>query len=267
MDALPEPCANPAPGGAARRQIVKRLIVNTNNCGVLDDWAERQGIRYSWKTDPRPGDLVMFDFKGNHTKRDHVGIVVSASGDTVSTVEGNTSVTSNDNGGAVMRRTRTRSQITSFIRPRYNARQTAARLLEIAQSQVGVKESPAGSNNVKYNTWYYGHAVSGDAYPWCCVFVEWCFAVLADEISIVIPEEKKVTITVKELEEGSTGEEVKTVQRLLKIMGYKGADGKALGIDGDFGQNTLYAVRSFQKKKGLSVDGIVGVKTWGQLIG
>lgn len=246
---------------------MNRLIVNTNNCGVLDDWAERQGIRYSYTIDPHPGDLVMFDFKGGHTKRDHVGIVISSSGNTVYTVEGNTSVTSNDNGGAVMRRTRYKSQITSFIRPKYDAEQTAARLLEIAESQVGVKESPSGSNNVKYNTWYYGHAVSGDAYPWCCVFVEWCFAVLAGQISDAVPVARKVMLTVRMLQNGSTGEEVKTVQRLLNSMGYKGSNGKALSIDGDFGANTDYAVKKFQANKSLTADGVVGEKTWGALIG
>lgn len=35
-------------------------------------------------------------------------------------------------------------------------------------------EDPRGSNNIKYNTWYYGHTVWGDSYPWCCVFLSWC---------------------------------------------------------------------------------------------
>ncbi len=37
------------------------------------------------------------------------------------------------------------------------------------------KESPANSNNVKYNTWLYGKPVNGSAYPWCAAFVSWCF--------------------------------------------------------------------------------------------
>ncbi len=48
--------------------------------------------------------------------------------------------------------------------------------LEVAREQIGVTEYPPGSNNVKYNTWYYGREVSGSAYPWCMVFVQWCFA-------------------------------------------------------------------------------------------
>ena len=48
-------------------------------------------------------------------------------------------------------------------------------LLMIARSELGTHEDPPNSNNVKYNTWYYGHPVSGDAYPWCVVFVQWVF--------------------------------------------------------------------------------------------
>lgn len=48
-------------------------------------------------------------------------------------------------------------------------------LLAVARGELGTKESPAGSNRVKYNTAYYGREVSGDSYPWCCVFLWWCF--------------------------------------------------------------------------------------------
>lgn len=52
---------------------------------------------------------------------------------------------------------------------------TAKELLELARSQLGVTEAPAGSNRVKYNTEYYGREVSGEAYLWCCVFQWWLF--------------------------------------------------------------------------------------------
>ena len=52
---------------------------------------------------------------------------------------------------------------------------TASKVLAVAVAQLGTKESPAGSNRVKYNTAYYGREVSGDAYPWCCVFQWWLF--------------------------------------------------------------------------------------------
>lgn len=50
----------------------------------------------------------------------------------------------------------------------------AEHVLDVARSQLGVCEAPAGTNRVKYNDWYYGKEVSGSAYPWCMAFVQWC---------------------------------------------------------------------------------------------
>ena len=47
---------------------------------------------------------------------------------------------------------------------------TAEKILAIARGELGVKESPAGSNRVKYNTEY-----GGGPKAWCCVFVWWLF--------------------------------------------------------------------------------------------
>lgn len=53
---------------------------------------------------------------------------------------------------------------------------TVNQVLVLAQSQVGTTEYPPNSNECVYNDAYYGHRVSGSSYPWCCVFVWWCFA-------------------------------------------------------------------------------------------
>lgn len=59
---------------------------------------------------------------------------------------------------------------------------TINQILALAHSQVGTTEYPPNSNNVIYNTAYYGHDVrdgvpnKNDKYPWCCAFVWWCFA-------------------------------------------------------------------------------------------
>lgn len=242
------------------------LITKTAGCGVLGDWAKSKGYWHSYKETAKPGDLVLFDFAGNHSYRAHVGIVVSQTGNTLTCLEGNTSVSSDDNGGAVMRRVRSVSQVVGYIRPPYTAKQTAAELLRIAAAQVGVKESPANSNRVKYNTWFYGREVSGSAYPWCAVFVCWCFAVLAGEITgEAIPKtsntEVTCTVTAKVLKYGSTGSAVKKLQILLNGLGYI-----AGSVDGKFGSKTLTAVKAFQKETGLTADGIVGAATWNKLI-
>ncbi len=52
---------------------------------------------------------------------------------------------------------------------------TAEKILEIARSQIGIKEEPPNSNNVKFNTAYYERTVSGGGYAWCAVFVWWVF--------------------------------------------------------------------------------------------
>lgn len=59
----------------------------------------------------------------------------------------------------------------------------ASELLEIARKQLGVREAPPGSNNVRYNTWYYGGEVKGDSFPWCMVFVQWVF----DQAGVKLP--------------------------------------------------------------------------------
>ena len=81
-------------------------------------------------------------------------------------------------------------------------------------------------------------------------------------------EEVKSTVSIDlaVLKKGSKGAEVKTLQRLLKALGYKGKDNKVLAVDGDFGSNTDYALRSYQKYKGLSVDGICGKNSWSALL-
>ena len=229
------------------------LIPRTAGCATIGDWAKQQGVWYNYTSAARPGDLVLFDFSGGHSYRQHIGIVVSQTGNTLTTIEGNTSVTSNDNGGAVMTRTRTLSQVVGFIRPKYTSDQTAAKLLAIAKAEVGTKEYPANSNKCKYNTWYYGSAVSGSAYAWCVVFCAWCFY----QLSIGKGASSTVTVTLPMLKYGSTGAEVKALQILLNGLGYSVGE-----ADGEFGSKTSRAVSDFQSDKKLTADSVVGSATW-----
>lgn len=61
--------------------------------------------------------------------------------------------------------------------------------------------------------------------------------------------------------------QTRTVQRILNTCNYKGADGKKLAEDGVFGVNTEYAVKAYQTKHKLAVDGVVGAATWKALTG
>jgi Putative peptidoglycan binding domain len=61
-------------------------------------------------------------------------------------------------------------------------------------------------------------------------------------------------------QEGSTGEDVKTVQYLVTAQGH------STGVDGVFGPLTKAAVEGFQSSRGLGADGIVGQQTWNHLV-
>ncbi len=68
-----------------------------------------------------------------------------------------------------------------------------------------------------------------------------------------------IYIAYKTISYGSSGDDVRKLQERLNKEGY------SLAVDGQFGSKTQAAVRDYQKKKGLSVDGIVGKNTWGAL--
>lgn len=70
----------------------------------------------------------------------------------------------------------------------------------------------------------------------------------------------KVAAAGELLRYGSRGESVRQVQSRLNKLGYWCGT-----ADGIFGVNTRSAVRRFQSAKGLSVDGIVGPKTYSAL--
>ena len=68
-------------------------------------------------------------------------------------------------------------------------------------------------------------------------------------------------MTLPVLRKCSRGSSVKALQILLNGYGFKCGN-----IDGDFGKNTLAATKSFQKSKGIDVDGVVGKDTWTKLL-
>lgn len=59
------------------------------------------------------------------------------------------------------------------------------------------------------------------------------------------------------LKQGATGGEVKEIQRRLKNWGYYSG-----AVDGIYGKATVEAVKAFQKKNGLTPDGIAGISTY-----
>ena len=88
----------------------------TASCTALRDWAKQNG---QWVTGGyRPGDVVIYDWHDDG-KPDHCGIIETVGGSTVVAIEGNTAIGNDSNGGEVMRRTRTLSDIMGAVRPAY----------------------------------------------------------------------------------------------------------------------------------------------------
>ena len=72
-----------------------------------------------------------------------------------------------------------------------------------------------------------------------------------------------VAVGLPVLAKGDTGEAVKALQAVLIARGFSCG---WWGADGDFGDGTDKAVRKFQERNGLEVDGIVGRETWRKLM-
>lgn len=114
----------------------------TASCRQLLSYHKRQAV-----TDYQPGDIIFYNFHGKATA-EHVGICESAGGSSIVTIEGNTGVGNDANGGAVMRRTRSLGQIVGAYRPAYEeddmdiealTDEQLVRLAERMQAALGAK--------------------------------------------------------------------------------------------------------------------------------
>lgn len=94
----------------------QNLCPKTASCLNMLQWFEGKGQVVK---DPNPGDIVFFKYSTNTRRTNHVGIVIGVGGKIIRTIEGNTSVSSNDNGGSVMERMRNKN-IVAYARPKYS---------------------------------------------------------------------------------------------------------------------------------------------------
>lgn len=70
-------------------------------------------------------------------------------------------------------------------------------------------------------------------------------------------------VELRVLKSGSKGSAVRALQILL--IGNNYSCGKS-GVDGDFGNDTLKAVKKYQQNNGLEPDGVVGRLTWASIL-
>ncbi|MBD2356524.1 peptidoglycan-binding protein [Tolypothrix sp. FACHB-123] len=84
-------------------------------------------------------------------------------------------------------------------------------------------------------------------------------SVIADSLIVRARVKNYNSQTLPTLRFGSSGITVRILQRLLVANGY------GMRVDGIFGPLTEAAVKAFQNRRSLLVDGIVGQRTWREL--
>lgn len=90
------------------------LPYKTASCGALLNWYRKNQPECITKN-PVEGCIVIFDFPRTKYATDHTGIFVSRTNTAVTTIDGNTSGLSQDNGGWVQQKTRN----LSYANPTY----------------------------------------------------------------------------------------------------------------------------------------------------
>jgi len=81
---------------------------------TTEAWLRATGL-WVGRSEPQPGDIAIFNWDGGAP--DHIGIVEkNLGGGQFTTIEGNTAVGNDSNGGEVMRRTRHLTQVDGFGR-------------------------------------------------------------------------------------------------------------------------------------------------------
>lgn len=222
--------------------------------------AGRQVDKYS----AQPGDLVYFDWT-NDGEIDHIGICELNMGSYLQTIEGNTG------NGQVLRRTRSFGTISCVIRPPYDgspapspspdpAPSDVSTLVKAGQAYLakfgydlggsgidgvyGPATRAASIRYAQYNMNAYGAGIAVDGLRGPATNAAWT------RLGPVYLGVKNRTYMVK------------AVQIALLLHGY--SIGTA-GIDGSFGNDTDTAVKKYQNRHGLEVDGYVGPATFASL--
>ena len=195
----------------------------------------------AWTRNPSAGDIAFFDFPDNKHRIQHVGIVVSATGSTVTCIEGNTASGirgSQDNCGGVYRRTRPRAHVVGYGRPAFTAAPTPSPHHDL-NTDIHPKPKPRPNVNL--------HVME----------LQGVLGIPADGIWGPVTER---AVAMHAARQGAKGNLVSFIQKKLS------EGGVPTKVDGDFGPRTRDNVKAFQRWYKLADDGIVGVQTMRKLV-
>ena len=228
--------------------------------------------------DPQPGDIVLYDWDGDNTC-DHTGIFVKWLDDAKTKFqawEGNTAQGNDSDGGQVMLRERKRSLVRTFVTPMALDGTTSTNIntediLEKGDSGSSVTSLQKLLHDLNFKITVDG--IFGSETE--LIIKEFqkkhslnITGIVTPEIRGIIEEEASLPkIPIKRFSSGSfikkgdSGSAVLAIQQALNVMGAN----PSLDESGIFDNATFSAVKAFQQKKNLEVDGIVGPASFGAL--
>lgn len=220
-------------------------------CGWSAEYYKRANRFY--KVGPKVGDQIFF-WNSKKTSVAHTGLVIKVTASTVYTIEGNTSGASGviDNGGGVCQKrySITYSRIYGYGRPNYDPEPVDTKIDTVKEVQQWL--------NKTYNS---GLSVDNDYGP---KTKKALVKALQKELGVKVDGDygpiTNNAVKKNNLQKGDKGATVKILQALLVCNGYTSAY-----VDGSYGNGTVSAVKAYQKKKGLSSDGIAGSGTFSAL--
>lgn len=231
---------------------------------ALGTWYENENMR------PQPGDIVYYDWQDsgsgdNKGVSDHVGIVESVSTTSFVVIEGNYS-------NAVKRRTMSINgrYIRGFARPAYGGASVPEVKPTVAAPSVAViiDKTPDTIKEVQaYLNEYYGWNLKEDN-----IFGTATKNALVKEVQEIIgttvdgyfQTNSKAAWGNRLVQNGSSGILTLFTQMMLICRGYSVGE---CGADGECGNDTVAAIKKYQKANGLTVDGQCGKNTAAKLFG
>lgn len=228
--------------------------------------------------EPLPGDIVLYDWTGDgHC--DHTGIFVTwldPAKTRFQAWEGNTAQGNDSDGGQVMLRERKKTSVAAFATPfaldnNASVDMSSDNTLEKGDMGAAVTVLQKLLHDLEFNitvdgifgsetekiikTFQQKHSLS----PTGIVTPE-ILGAIQEEVSLPSVPAKKFT-SGSFIKKGDSGSVVLEIQ---KSLNGQGANPK-IDEDGVFGNDTVKAIKTFQQKKSLKADGIVGPATFDAL--
>lgn len=238
-------------------EVPEEICPTFASCTTAVNWAKRKKVWYSRLTGhtPQPGELVFFDW-GNDGVQDHVGFVKSVTTNSITTIEGNTKAGTDADGVHEKTYSIKSKYILGYIDVQYQE-----------DSPVKPVELTPVQNIQKMLNDTYGAKLDVDG-----IWGPKSNKAMIVAVQTLINKRVKAKIDVDGIwgaeskrsfgtyANKNTGDMVKLIQCMLVVHG------SSIDMDGIFGNKTLAAVKTFQKKSGLSPDGIVGKDTMTKLL-